>query len=107
MVRLEESPTSMRHQMVNILPSERFVYSGQQTTPLMRYQEFEPDNIMGTTSSSLLGALLKALTPHDTPNGVVPVAESSTSPALLPTSVPPARSALLPILYRGPPPAPC
>ena len=64
--RLDGSPALIGHYMVDFLPvhadsvpSERFVSSGRQLIPLTRYQDLEPDDVLGTASSPLLRTPLK------------------------------------------------
>ena len=62
-------------------PSEHFVSSGRQSTPLTGYQEIEPGDVLGTASSSLLRVPLEALTLHDVTADVLALAESPAAPA--------------------------
>ena len=88
LVRLDGSPALTGHYMVDLLPAhddsnplERFVSSGRQLIPLTGYQDLEPGDVLGTTSSPLLRVPLKALTPHNVPADVSALAESPTTPA--------------------------
>ena len=81
-VRLDGSPALTGHYMVNLLPvhddsnpSEYFVSSGRQSTPLMGYQELEPGDVLGTASLPLLRVPLESLTHHDVTADVSALAE--------------------------------
>ena len=94
LVRLDGSPALTGHYMVDLLPvnddsclSERFVSSGRQLIPLTGYQDLEPGDILGTTSSPLLRVSLEALSLHDVLADVSALAESTTPPS--PQPVPP------------------
>ena len=83
-------------------PSERFVSSGRQTIPLMRYQHLKLRNILGIASSPLPYVPLEVVTQHDAQDDVAPVAESSLTPALSRPDVtaPPSRTTLI-LRYVG------
>ena len=88
LVRRDGSPALTCHYMVDLPPvpdssdsSERFVSSGRQLIPLTGYQDLEPGDVLGTTSSPLLRVPLEALTLRNIPTDVSALAESPTTPA--------------------------
>ena len=83
LTRLNESHVLTGHYIVDIItthdgqdPSEHFVVSDRPTSPLTRYRDLEPEDILGTASAPLLRVLLEALAQHDEPYDVTAVAES-------------------------------
>ena len=83
LIRLDGSPALTGHYMVDIStthdgqePSEHFVVSGRQTTPLTGYRDLEPCETLGTASAPLLRVVLEALAQHDVQHNVTTVAES-------------------------------
>ena len=88
LTRLDGSPALTGHYRVDIItthdgqdPSEHFVVSGLQTTPLTGYRDLE------LASAPLLRVPLEALAQHDKPHDVTAVAES-LSPLTLSSPAP-------------------
>ena len=83
LIRLDGFPALTGYYMVDMItthdgqdPSEHFVGSGRQTTPLTGYRDLERGQILGTAPAPLLRAPLEALAPHDVQHDVTTVAES-------------------------------
>ena len=83
LLRLDGSPALTGHYIVDIIsvhddlnPSERFVYLGRYSIPLMGYDDLKPGDILGTTSLPFLRIPLEGLHPNRASDGAAPVAES-------------------------------
>ena len=106
LIRLDGSLAPTGRHMVDIIPthdgqdpSEHFVCSGRQTTPLTGYRDLEPGDILGTASAPLLRVPLKSLAPHDAHNYATLV----TAPPL-PSAFPSLTINATPTPWTNPPP---
>ena len=101
LTRPNGSPALPGHYMVDIItthdgqyPSEHFVASGRQTTPLTGYRDLEPGDIVGTASAPLLRVPLEALAQHNQLRDVTAVAETPAPNAAPNTSEQPSMELL-------------